>query len=299
MKISEFKKVIGKLEPDQGMKSRLEEKVRTKPKRRLGIQPLVATAAGVVLMVGVWAFAGTMGQNPGVYIPKVAIEENAGIKAKMMPLIVYQGRIYLDSGAQIDPVTAEKLVGEKLGTTKGSLTEWSKQDDYAVEFASTVGVQDVFTVKGYDESFRIMTLNRSNGEVFAQIFECLNDITVRTGKDVLKKFKLENNLSTVGYEDFDSWNNGKGNVQKLSDLEGIEHFLKALDRSVPHKQESLSQFFDDQSPDSQKFVYLTLKDGSRLQLRLFKDGYVYLNNNIEIIFQVDTTAFNTFWNELN
>ncbi|KUO58676.1 MAG: hypothetical protein APF84_09405 [Gracilibacter sp. BRH_c7a] len=298
MNKSELKRVIGKIEPDQNTKDRLSEKLKRKPKRRLAVQPLAAIAAGLVIVIGVSIFAGNISQNPSVYIPKVTIQENTGIAAKMMPLIVYKGRIYLDNGAQINPDNAEKLLGEKLGTTKANLTEWSKQDDYAVEFASTVGEQDVFTVKGYDPGFRIMTLDRNNGEIFAQIFECLNDISVRSGKDIFEKFKLKGNIITVTYEDFDSWNNGKGNYQKLSDLEGVSRFLEALNLSVPYKQESLPQLFDDQSPNGQKFIYLILKDGSGLQLRLFRDGYVYLNN-IDIFFKVEDTAFNTFWSKLD
>lgn len=313
MNKSELKRVIGKLEPAEDMKNRLAARMQEHPGMKKGpgekkqLQYL-AVAAGLFLILSLAfytaTFLGDKGQNdPGnishnaVDIPKATLPENTEITAKMLPLIVYQGRIYLDGGAQVDPDKAEALLGERLGVTKSGLNEWSTQDDYAVEFASTVGVQEVFTVKGYDRGFRIMTLDKNNGQVFAQIFECLNGISVKSGQDIFEKFRLENNIAAVTYENFDSWNNGKGNVQRLPDPEGMNRFLEALELSVPRARERLEQLFDDLSPDSQKFVYLTLQDGLRVQLRLFEDGYVYLNN-ADIFFQVDDPAFKAFWSEL-
>lgn len=236
-------------------------------------------------------------QNEGIYVPKVQLPADTKPNAKMMGLIVYQGRIYLQSALQIDPQNAEKLVGEKLGTTKGTITEWSKQDDYAVELASTVGIQDVYTVKGYDTSFRIMTYEKIDGAVYAYFFECLNGITVKTGNDIFGKFKLENNIESVSYEDFDSWNNGIGNYKFLTKMDGFNNFLAALKDSIPHAQEGLANLFDDQSTTGQKFLSLKLKDGSAVQLRLFKDGYVYYSG-VNIVFKIDSPAFNSFWDGL-
>gem|GEM_PF-1952120 len=240
---------------------------------------------------------GVNDQAAGIYLPKVQLPDEARLTAKMMGLIVYQGRIYLQSAMQIDSEHAEKLVGEKLGTTKGTITEWSKQADYAVNLASTVGIQDVYTVKGYNTSFRIMTYEKINGAVSAYFFECLNDITVKTGHDVFGKFKLENNIESVQYEDFASWNNGKGNYKFLTKLDDFNNFLAALEDSLPHDQEGLASLFDDQSATDQKFLYIKLNDGSEVQLRLFKDGYVHYNG-VNIFFKLDGPAFNSFWNGL-
>jgi hypothetical protein len=58
----------------------------------------------------------------------------------MMPLIVYNGRVYTLSGAAINLENGKKILGERLGTTKGNIDEWSKQDEYCKELASTVGI---------------------------------------------------------------------------------------------------------------------------------------------------------------
>lgn len=99
------------------------------------------------------------------------------------------------SSTTIDPEDGKKLLGEKLGTTKGNIDEWSKQEEYSKEFASTVGIQDVYTVKGYDKDFRIMTyLENDDGTSYPQFYDCLNGITVKN-LDLLNKFFGEVNRS--------------------------------------------------------------------------------------------------------
>lgn len=228
---------------------------------------------------------------------EVQLQENSQITARMMGLIVYQGRIYLQSALQIEPQAAESLVGEKIGTTKSGITEWSKQDDYALEFASTIGIQDVYTVKGYDRKFRIMTCEKINGTVYAKFYECLNDITVKTGADIFGKLKIEGNIKSAEYELFGSRNYGKNERKAVSDMNGPDEFIEALYKSIPYEQDSLDSLWEDRSADSQKYIYITLKDGAKVQLRLFKDGYVYYNN-VELFFKMDNIIFESFWGEL-
>lgn len=309
MNIADVKNAIGKLEPDNGMKYRLAEKLKNYSYKRFSFKTVAAIAAGlaIVLCAGFFAvnFIGNItGENPGnvaqsngVYIPKVELNENSKVKAKMMGLIVYQGKVYLQSALQLDPKIAESLIDEKIGKTKGNITEWSKQDDYAVELASTIGIQDVYTVKGYDKSFRIMSCEKIGGVVYAQFYECLNDITVKTGADIFGKLKMEGNIESAKYELFDSWNNGNQDYKPLAKLNGLDGFLAELNKSIPYEQDSLPGLWEDQSADCQKFVYITLKDGTEVQLRIFKDGYVYYNN-INIFFKIDSSVFTSFWNEL-
>ncbi|AFM43337.1 hypothetical protein Desaci_4495 [Desulfosporosinus acidiphilus SJ4] len=237
-------------------------------------------------------------QNQEIVVPKVQLPTGTINTAKMMGLIVYQGRIYLQNSLPLDLNSAEKLVGEKLGTTTGNITEWNQQKDNAVDLSSTVGVQDVYTVKGYDKSFRIMTYGQINGQIYAQLFECLNGITVKTGTDVFSKFKLENNIDSVNYEDFDSWNSGRNNYKPLTTLAGFNTFLAALENSLPQAQDSLANLFDNQNSTDEQIIDVKLQDGTEVELRLFKEGYVYLNG-VNIFFKVDSLAFNSFWNELS
>lgn len=304
----EIKNAIEKLEPDNNMEYRLADKLNNHQHKRGSLKSVAAVAACllVVACAGLAALNVTrnktdenyeIAQSSGIYIPKVQLQENTQTTAKMMGLIVYQGRIYLQSALQLEPDAAENLVGEKIGTTKPNITEWSEQDDYAVEFASTVGIQDVYTVKGYDKSFRIMTYEKTDDSVYAQFYECLNDITVKIGADIFSKLKIEGNIENAEYELFDSWNNGMNELNSITDMNGLEEFIAALNKSVPFEQEGLDSLWEDQSADCQKFINITLKDGTKVQLRVFKEGYVYYNN-VNLFFKIDNTVFNKFWDVL-
>ena len=375
MNKNDIKRVIGKIEPDSGMESRLAEKLKENGNKQFGYKRWGAIAAGVAFTVCVGiavshfvgnkpdnttAIAkntstatqsviaenstvksidpvqnvhenigavsipetktadtkktetvkltppvqkpaestGKVAENEGVYIPKTILSDNPGTSAKMIGLIVYQGRIYTQSSSEIDVETARNLMGEKIGRTKGNITEWSKQDDYAFDLASTVGVQDVYTVKGYDKSFRIMTFETfENGNSYAQVFECLNGITVKTGSDIFDNLKILNNIKSVVYENFESWNNAKQQLKPLSDAKSLNDFLISINKAAAYNMDSVSGIWDDDSADAQKFVHITLMDGTKVQLRLFKAGYVYYGN-INILFKVDSDAFKAFWETL-
>ena len=79
----------------------------------------------------------------------------------MIGLVVYQGNIYTQTGTQITPDIAAR--GDKLGRSKSGITEWSSSEDYT-ELASTIGEMDIFTVKGYDADFRIMSYMEHDGK---------------------------------------------------------------------------------------------------------------------------------------
>lgn len=317
MNKSDIKRVICKLEPDMGMEHRLSEKIQQNHSKKLVLRPVVSIAAGLLMVISL-GFLGyhLMDKEPGtsiniknsenianseggIYIPKIELPKNQdpAVEMDMIGLIVYQSRIFTQTGTRISPDTAEKLIDEKLGTTKGGIDEWSKQDDYAVEFASTVGVKDVYSVKGYDKSFRIMALAKENGTVLdAQFYECLNGITVKIGADVFDKLKIENNAKKVRFQNFESWNNGRQEFKELEKTQFLDGFISELKNTIPFKQESLSYLFKG-GDTSQKFIYITLNDGSEVQLRLFKGGYVYYGYS-HIFFKMENEFFNLFWNEI-
>jgi len=124
----------------------------------------------------------------------------------MIGLIVYQGKVYTQTGTKINPENAEDFIDQKLGTTKGNIDEWSRQSAYAIEFASAIGKCTVYSVKGYDKNFRIMTYEKISGIAYAEFFECFNGITVKSGADVFNNLKMKKNIKTAKYEIFQSWN---------------------------------------------------------------------------------------------
>lgn len=233
-----------------------------------------------------------------VYVSKIDLPNNTNATMDMIGLVMYQGRIYTQTGTKISPENAETLIGEKLGTTKGNIDEWSKQSDYAIEFASTIGKSAVYSVKGYDKNFRIMTFEKINGTAYAEFYECFNGIIVKSGADIFNKLKMENNIKIAKYENFKSWNYNNQEYKKLTNLNAVNNLVNELKNTIPYTQESLSYLWDDKEGTNRKFVYVTLNDGSEVHLNLFKDGYVYYNCS-HIFFKMHNDIFNNLWNELN
>lgn len=312
---NDYKRVIGKLEPDAGFEARLAGKLQGRSTRRWGrLAVFAAGCAVVVLCVGLLAkqFGGS--EAPGnniaidtpnrpsaegsVWIPKIELPTQSAGKAQMIGLIVYKGKVYTQSGTQIAPAAAKRVVGDRIGRTKASINEWSKQDDYATELASSVGTMDVFTVRGYDSNFRIMTYEEHEGEIWAEYYECLNGIEIKSGADVFNALNLAGHLQSAQWEKFESWDNNKQAYNELQLNETLLTFVQALYEAKPLESAKLQEagIFDN-GEQTQKFLLLQLNDGSVTRLRLFKDGYV-MYGFAHVFFKVEDAAFAKLWNLL-
>jgi hypothetical protein len=309
MKKTDIKNAIGKLSPDKGMEHRLSEKILQKQRRSFPIKHMASIAASLVVVVSLGILGhnfigkrldtppGAIGSTEGIYIPKLEIPEGTDSVADMIGLIVYQGRIYTQTGTKISAEDAEKLIGNKLGTTKGNINEWSKQKEYAVEFASTIGKGDVYSVKGYDKAFRIMVYEKTEGNVYAEFYECLNGITVKTGADIFGKLNIEDNIKAAKYESYESYYYSKQQYKELTEPQVLSGFVKELNNTLPYSYKSLSYLWDEKEAANRKFVYITLKDGSEVQLMLFKEGYIHYSYS-HIFFKMEKEAFHKLWEEL-
>lgn len=306
---SDIKNVLEKLTPDVEMEQRLTEKLMRKNYKRFNVRHMYAIAASLIIILSVGSFgysliekkltnnsnSNSVASANGIDIPKIQLPERTTGMEDMIGLIVYQGRIYTQCGTKISPDMAEKLKGVKLGTTKGNIDEWSKQKDYAVEFASSIGKADVYAVNGYDKNFRIMTYNKIDGAVYSEFYECFNGIVIKKGDDLFGKLKIENNIKSAKQEKFDSWNHNKQQYEELKNLEELNDFVIELKNTIPLAQNSLSHLFDAEGDGNQRFVYITLNDGCEVQLRLFKDGYIFYNH---VFFKMDNKAFSKLWDIL-
>jgi hypothetical protein len=309
MNKTDIKSVIGKLVPDKEIEYRLSKKILLKQRNKFVFKPIVSIAASlaIIICIGVvrynflekkpTAFPHIINSTRGIYVSKIELPKDTNAAMDMIGLIVYRGRVYTQTGTRINPESAENFIEEKLGITKGNIDEWSNQSDYAVELASSIGKCPVYSVKGYDKSFRIMTYEKINGTAYAEFYECFNGITVKTGADVFNNLKIENNIKTAKYENFKSWNYNNQQYKKLTSLNTVNNLVNELKNTIPYTQESLSYLWDDKEGTNRKFIYITLNDGSEVQLSLFKDGYVSYNSS-HIFFKMNNEAFNTLWSEL-
>jgi hypothetical protein len=234
-------------------------------------------------------------ESGGVKIPMIQLPEDT-TTAKMLGLLVYNGRIYTQTGTEIRLEDAKALVGEKLGVTKGNIDEWSKQKDYDKEFASSIGIADVYSVKGYDKDFRVMVYVESDG--YAEFYESLNGITVDNGGDVFGKLKMAGNVSTAQYRMFSDWDNGINNYQPIGDKSVLDTFIENLNKAKPLLREMNSDpIVDLRSDEEFKELIIHLNDGSKISLKLLKGSYIYYGY-MDVYFKMDDDAFSKMWSQL-
>ncbi|GAA0344111.1 hypothetical protein GCM10008967_38180 [Bacillus carboniphilus] len=279
------------------------------------IKRVGALAASVLILAGSYGLYQSFFQNKveeagqdqgnqivqteeGVYIPEIKLPEGGGASMDMIGLIVYKGGIYIQTDTRVVPEHAKALVGEKLGKTKGSIDEWSSQDEYAVEFASSIGEIDVFKVKGYDSDFRIMAYDDRNGEPYAEFFERLHGITVQSGADIFGKVQLVGNVVDAKYRTFSEWDNSIDNYHPIESKDIVETFVEELNSTVPYTYEHVEETLGDfRNNEEYREVSLTLKDGTVVSLALIKEGYIRYGF-LGVYFKMDDDVFREMWNEI-
>lgn len=314
MNKTDIKDVIDKLIPDNEMEKRLSEKILRKQHNNFFLKRILSIAASLVMVISLGLLGYTSQDKKtniyqsteisaeGIFIPKIELPSSYAA-ADMGNVIVYHGRVYSETGIEMSSETAEYLLGEKLGTTKGNIDEWSLKDDCATEFASTTLEQDVYAVNGYDKTFRIMTYTKIDGTIESRFFECFNDITVKNGADVFdklkieKNIKIENNILTSKHTNFESSDNKNPHYYISTNLQVLNAFVNELKNAIPYAHDSLSYLLDDNEETNQKAICIYLNDGSKVELRLFKDGYIYYGPS-HIFFKMENPVFNKLWNEL-
>lgn len=304
-----IKQVINKIEIPKELSDRsklgvAKAKSEMPPKRRNWAIGIVL-AASLMIAVGSYTIFNSSSQNNntitvtkngGLQIPALILPKDTSAMS-MIGLIVYNGKIYTQTATEVNVERAKALLGEKLGTTKSTIDEWSTQDAYAVEFASTVGEKDVYTAKGYSKDFRIMTYSEQDGH--SEIFEALNGITVESGQDIFDKLHLSGNVIQAQYRTFSDWDNSVENYFPLNDMELLNYFIEALNKTVPHPYESVEDELGDfRNNENYRELTLHLKDGTRVDLVVIKDGYIRYGF-LDVYFKMEDATFSKVWQLLN
>ena len=234
---------------------------------------------------------------PAIELPEINPLEGVAVEMDMVGLIVYRGRIYTQAEGFYDnerATIAETLLGERLGTAKGNIDEWSTQDEYATEFASTYQ-GDVYTVNGYSPDFRLAikwSYIEDDGSTTTSIgfLENLNGIYLSNGKNLFgDRLNLAENRDSAIYQSHRSWNYVLGEFKELSSVteQDISAFFETL-----YKSEFINTYNTDPdiygkneadlksdeimaaSNSNQAHLYFYMKDGTTVELRLMEGGYV-------------------------
>ena len=110
---------------------------------------------------------------------------------------------------------------------------------------------------------------------------------------------IKDNLESAAWESFNNWNNGIIEEKEVTIDDIVNNFIDAMYKGIPYslEDESLrSELFDKE--ENQKFIFLKMKDGTKTEIRLFKNGYVYYSG-LNFVFKLDEENSNNMWNKLN
>lgn len=222
--------------------------------------------------------------NAGISIPAVEIPNTAdNAETDMIGLVVYNGNVYTqaESYSGSDALAINHLTGKYLGYATGSIDEFSTDEDYENEFASTLEGK-VFEVKGYDTDFRICIRNEiedENGkkQLSIEYLDHLNGIKIRNGSELFEqRLHLSNRIAAVKWQSHEDWDNARGNLQNAQiDNKLWTEFIDQINKG---------EFVDTWDPESmdesiydtrkQSHLVLTMDDGTVVRLRLLEGGYV-------------------------
>jgi hypothetical protein len=236
-------------------------------------------------------------KDGSVEIPAIQLPEDTS-SADMIGLIVYNGKIYTQTRTEIDTEDAKAIIGDKLGTTKGTIDEWSKQEAYDEEFASTIGKTDVYSVKGYDKDFRVMIYQEQDGKGYAEFYESLNGLRINSGEDVFGELKMVGSVSSAKYRTFSDWNNSIENYQPITDFQTLNTFVAELNKTKPFPRGQNSDPIGNSRTDEQfRELSIKLNDGSTVNLTLLKEGYIYYGY-MGVYFQMNEDVFSKMWKQI-
>lgn len=223
-------------------------------------------------------------KEQGVYVPEIILpeseEKGALVMRDMVGLVVYKGGIYTQAeyyGEQdLDKVA--DLIGERLGTAKGNLDEWSSQDEYATEFASNMA-GGVYTVKGYDPDFRICVCIHGYTDQLTMVMfmERMNNITLSKGEDIFEnRLHIYGNVKSVQKQSQDDWNNGRGNRSDVSISDEVwDAFWKSTNEApVVDTWSDVIEAEKWYREGKIVHLYLQMEDGTVNHIRLKEGGYV-------------------------
>ena len=219
-----------------------------------------------------------------LYIPALELPDTAAdMVFDMIGLVVYDGGIYTQAESYYgdDALIIDKLVGDYLGYATGSINEWSTQEEYAEEFASSLAGK-VYEVIGYDTDFRVCIreeVENENGEkqLWIQFLDRLNGITLTTGKDLFEtRLHLRNRVAAIHWQSHEDWNYGEDNIQNAA-IDGNlwEEFLNQIDNgtfvNTWNPEISSNTVYD---AEKQAHIILAMEDETVIRLRLIEGGYV-------------------------
>lgn len=209
----------------------------------------------------------------GVYVPPLEANEggNMVIEADVASFFTYQGRSYVACSRISD---GSHLVGEKLGTSDGHVDEWTPESGYVEGSARG----DFYAVNGYDPT-HLLCMQDEEGIV--TLYWNNNDITVKTGSDVLETvFHLSGQVVEAAIQG----QTLEGGTE-IAQLDGLHAWLEELCNTpaVSAEQANLTR------KDIQGGLMLKKADGVTVHLVFYDGDYVKMEGLDAVCWQLDWT----------
>jgi hypothetical protein len=220
------------------------------------------------------------GNSGGVYYPQMD-ESNVGQIYRDNALYIgaqlhYNDKMYTSSHTQSstdqNDLWLDTVLGDELGTVSGNHTVYWSTNSEELSECTTEGV--IYQVKGYDENFRVAVYSEvkttplSDTVYYLSVFDCLNDVTMNTGKDLFEeRLHLGEAISVncVPPEDQDD-------ECFPEDQETVDEFLAALyEGTFLDPEDETCTALDPSQAYTLSFVN---QNGIEDELRVYEDGYV-------------------------
>lgn len=243
-------------------------------------------------------------ENKGVILPKIEIpDSNEGMLMDMIAMVVYNENVYTCPNMAYPYSLSyneqtKQILDTYLGKGNGKINCFSEQSDYNGQFTSNTTF-DFYTVRGYDDNFRIGAVCEFTDGTEIVFFDCLNGITLYKGCDLFEdRLHLTGNFTEVLYQLHDDWNYDRGNFKKpevLSD-ENIEMFLQTLNQSKfteINDSADLHKMYD----KKQAHLYFVMHDSTTVGIRLLEGGYAQYDGAPPNLFiHMSENIFDTVFN---
>lgn len=210
----------------------------------------------------------------GVCIPELEMQSDE--VTSMTAFFMYNGRSYCICDGMFLEKTA---IGSCLGTAYANINEWSETSNY-IDFSGTVS-GEVYSINGISTEFMLCLVSDSEN---CQVFMNNKGITLNSGSEIFEEYlHVSESIESVTYETQESWDNAQSDLQKyLIDANEqrivLNQFVAALNdgewmrmKDIPKSEDGRTDY------DLQEYhVYIKLKTGVTIHLRLLEGGYVNL-----------------------
>ncbi|MBA3926314.1 hypothetical protein [Listeria rustica] len=172
--------------------------------------------------------------------------------------VKHQGEVYSYTNMELKQAEIKSLLGKKLGKSIDNYDDWKEGGKDMPELASTYGVMDIYTMKGYPESQRIIGLREDFNGLEIAVFEKEDPGTIAR---LLDNYRVARNIRNATYQ-------VKYETRTMDDTVLLEKFVSKLGDS---KERSATYFSEE--TETKNFV-IHLEDGTNVALAMDGNGFV-------------------------